>query len=132
MSEHTHTAPDGTVYIHTHETSEENTGVYATAEIHGHSHTHSHTHTHDPKEIRRIVNRLSRSIGHLEAVKRMVEEGQDCADVLIQLAAVRSELNGTGKALLKQHLDHCIVEAVQEHDDQSIERINQAIDQFMK
>ena len=82
--------------------------------------------------MKKIVNRLSRSIGHLESVKRMIEDGQDCSDVLIQLAAVRSELNGAGKALLKEHLEHCIVEAVKEQDHESIMRMNKAIDQFMK
>lgn len=48
---------------------------------------HHHEHTTD------VVNRLSRAIGHLQAVKRMVEEGEDCADVLIQLSAVRSAIN---------------------------------------
>ena len=50
----------------------------------GHGHHHSHTQT------KAVVNRLSRAIGHLESVKRMVENEQDCAEVLIQLAAVRA------------------------------------------
>lgn len=97
-----------------------------------HEHSHSHSHTHDPKEIRAIVNRLSRSIGHLESVKRMVEDGQDCSDVLVQLAAVKAEINSTGKLLLKEHMEHCIVEAVRENDETSIEKMNDAIDKFMK
>ena len=36
----------------------------------------------------------------------MVEEGRDCAEVLIQLAAVRSAINNTGKVILKDHLEH--------------------------
>ena len=35
------------------------------------------------------------AIGHLEAVKRMVDQDADCSDVLIQLAAVRSAINNT-------------------------------------
>jgi DNA-binding FrmR family transcriptional regulator len=101
-------------------------------EKHEHEHSHSHSHTHDPKEIRAIVNRLSRSIGHLESVKRMVEDGQDCSDVLVQLAAVKAEINSTGKLLLKEHMEHCIVEAVRENDEASIEKMNDAIDKFMK
>ena len=99
---------------------------------HDHPHPHPHSHTHDPQEMKKIINRISRSIGHLEAVKRMIMDEQDCSDVLIQLAAVRSEINGTGKALLKEHLNHCIVEAVEEHDHESIAKMNRAIDQFMK
>ena len=65
-------------------------------EVHVHSHGHGeHSHTHDPAEIKKIVNRIARSIGHLESVKRMVEDGRDCSDVLIQLSAVEAELNST-------------------------------------
>ena len=51
-----------------------------------------------------VINRIAHALGHLEKVKVMVEEGADCADVLIQLAAVRSALNNTGKVILKDHL----------------------------
>ena len=137
MSEtHTHIDAFGNEYTHTH--SDDGTHTHSDGHTHthsdGHIHTHSngHAHTHDPKAMRAIVNRLSRSIGHLESVKRMIENGQDCADVLVQLAAVRAEINNAGKALLKEHLDHCIVEAVQENDTESIAKMNAAIDKFMK
>lgn len=94
----------------------------------GHSHFHGHTHT----ETRAVINRLSRAIGHLESVKRMVENGQDCSDVLIQLAAVRSALTNTGKIILKDHLDHCIVDAIEHNDPESLEQFKKAIDQFIK
>ena len=71
-------------------------------------------------------------IGHLDKVRRMVEDGEDCADVLIQLSAVKSEINNTGKLILKQHMEHCIVEAVRENDQTSIDKMNEAIDRFMK
>ena len=99
---------------------------------HDHSHTHNHSHTHDPEQTRAIINRLKRSIGHLDKVRRMVEDGEDCADVLIQLSAVKSEINNTGKLILKQHMEHCIVEAVRENDQTSIDKMNEAIDRFMK
>ena len=117
---------------HEHEHPHDHPHDHAGEHTHDHDHAHNHSHTHDPKEIRRIVNRLSRSIGHLESVKRMVEDGKDCADVLVQLAAVRAELNSTGKQLLKEHMEHCIVEAVEQQDTEALEKLNQAIDQFMK
>lgn len=79
-----------------------------------------------------VINRLSRAIGHLEAVKRMVEEERDCSEVLTQLAAVKSALNNTGKLILKDHLEHCIVEAVKSGDDQQLEELSEAIDKFIK
>ncbi len=110
---HTH---DGT-HVHTHD---------------GEGHHTNHSHTHNPEEIRAIVNRLKRSVGHLDKVRRMVENGDDCSEVLIQLSAVKSEINNTGKLILKQHMEHCIVEAVRENDRTSIEKMNEAIDRFMK
>ena len=119
---HTHTH-DG-IHFHTHEDGE--------SHDHGHPHQGKHSHTHDPKEVRAIINRLKLSIGHLDKVRRMVEDGEDCADVLIQLSAVKSEINNTGKLILKQHMEHCIVEAVRENDQTSIDKMNEAIDRFMK
>lgn len=94
--------------------------------------THVHTHMHDPKEVKAIINRLAKAIGHLEAVKSMVENGRDCSEVLIQLAAVKSALNNTGKLILKEHINHCIVHAIENGDNQAVEDLNHAIDQFIK
>ena len=86
MSEHNHT--------HTH--VDENGRVYE----HSHGHHHSHAQT------KAVLNRLSRAQGHLDAVRKMVERGEDCAEVLVQLSAVISALNGTGRAILKDHISH--------------------------
>ncbi len=95
---------------------------------HNHSHGHSHTHTN----TKAVLNRLARAIGHLEAIKRMVEDGRDCSEVLIQLAAVRSAINNTGKIILQDHIEHCIVEAAIEGDHEALEELNKAIEQFIK
>ena len=84
---------------------------------------------HSLKFARR--NRLSRAIGHLESVKRMVEDERDCTDVLIQLAAVRSALSSTARVILKDHLEHCISDAVETGDDTFIEELNTAIDKYI-
>lgn len=95
------------------------------------THSHDHGHTHDPNEVRAIVNRLSKAVGHLESVKHMVEEGRDCSDVLIQLAAVKAAIANTGKLILKQHISHCIVDALETGDDEAIKKLNEAIDRLM-
>lgn len=91
-----------------------------------HQHEHYHTHSKD------VINRLARAIGHLQKVKTMVEEGEDCSEVLIQLAAVKSALNGTGKVILKDHIEHCIVHAIEEGNQRELDELNKAIDLFMK
>ena len=96
-----------------------------------HTHTHSHGHTHTHTQTKAVINRLSRAIGHLESVKRMVEEGRDCSEVLIQLAAVRAALTNTGKVILKDHIGHCMVDAVETKDYGAIDELNKAIERFL-
>ena len=59
-------------------------------------------------------------------------DGRDCAEVLIQIAAVRAAIENTGKVILQDHIQHCIVDAVEEGDDQAIASLCAAIDKFMK
>ena len=54
---------------------------------HSHGHPHVHGHVHDPEQTKKISNRLARAIGHLESIKKMVEDDRNCSEVLIQLAA---------------------------------------------
>ena len=102
-----------------------NEGCKAVSEQHNHPHSHTHTHT------RAVVNRLSRAIGHLESVKRMVEDGRDCSEVLVQLAAVRSAIGNTAKIILKDHIEHCIVDAARSNDVAALDELNKAIERFM-
>ncbi|MDE7478890.1 MAG: metal-sensing transcriptional repressor, partial [Lachnospiraceae bacterium] len=88
---------------------------------HTHADEHGHTHTH--KETKAVLNRMSKIIGHMEAVKTMVENGRDCSEVLIQLAAVKSAIGGVSRVILKDHIDHCIIDAVKENDTASIEEL---------
>ena len=107
---HTHVDENGNVITHCHG---------------GEGHTHAHPHTHT--QTKAVINRLARAIGHLESVKRMVEDGRDCAEVLIQLAAVRSALNNTAKIILKDHIDHCLADAVETGDQQAIDELKSCI-----
>ncbi|MGN0184166.1 MAG: metal-sensing transcriptional repressor [Aristaeellaceae bacterium] len=128
MAEHDHE------YLHAHGIAHSHDGEghdhQHDGEGHEHSHGHSHTHTHE--NTRAVLNRLSRAIGHLQSVKRMVEEGRDCSEVLIQIAAVRSAIDNTGKLILQDHLKHCIIDAAREGDQQAIDDLCQAIDKYMK
>lgn len=132
MSEHTHThthvAPDGTVYEHAH--TEEHTHEHSHEDGHSHSHGHGHAHTH--QNTKAVLNRLSRAIGHMESIKRMVEDGRDCSEVLVQLSAVKAAINNTAKVILKDHIEHCMVDAVESGDHEAIEELTAAIDRFIK
>lgn len=88
------------------------------------AHSHNHPHT----ETKAILNRLAKIIGHLESVRRMVEEDRDCSEVLMQIAAVRSALDSTAKLILKDHMEHCLVHIVNSGDTESLEELYKAID----
>lgn len=95
------------------------------------SHCHSpHRHSHEQTKI--VLNRLARVSGHLEAIRRMVEDGRDCSEVLVQLAAVDSAIVSVSKVILKDHIDHCIVDAVKKSDLQAVENLKKAISTFIK
>ena len=100
------------------------------AYMHQHGIAHSHGHGHENQKA--ALNRLARAIGHLEKVKRMVEEGYDCSEVLVQLAAVRSALDNTGKVILQDHMRHCMGDAVAAGDAQAIDDLCVAIEKYMK
>ena len=116
-------------YLHAHGIAHSHDGE---GHDHDHAHGHSHGHTHTHENTRAVLNRLSRAIGNLQSVKRMVEEGRDCSEVLIQIAAVRSAIDNTGKIILQDHLKHCIIDAAREGDQQAIDDLCQAIDKYMK
>ena len=98
--------------------------------LHAHGISHSHGHVHENQKA--VINRLARAIGHLEKVKRMVEDGADCSEVLVQLAAVRSAIDNTGKVILQDHMRHCMVDAVAAGDQEAIEDLCHAIEKYMK
>ena len=101
-------------------------------------HTHDdttetlHHHLREHTQTKEVLNRLSRAIGHLQSVKTMVEDGRDCSEVLIQLAAVRAALGSVSKIILKDHIEHCIVHAVEENDHEAIEELENAIEKLLK
>jgi len=104
MHEHEHTLEDGTVIRH----------------------THSHTQT------KAVLNRMARLIGHLQSTRKMIEDGRDCSEVLIQLSAVDAAIKAVQRIILKDHLEHCIVDAIKENDTDALERLNKAIEQFIR
>lgn len=143
---HTHIAEDGTIYEHSHEEGyshahegghghaheEGHSHVHEDSHAHEHAHGHTHGHTHTHQNTKAVLNRLSRAIGHMESIKRMVEEGRDCSEVLVQLSAVKAAINNTAKVILKDHIEHCLVDAVESGDHEAITEMTDAIDRFMK
>jgi CsoR family transcriptional regulator, copper-sensing transcriptional repressor len=89
-------------------------------------HEHQHEHHHQ------VLNRLARIEGHVRAIKRMVEDETPCPDVLMQIAAVRSALNSVGRVILEDHLQSCMIEAVEKDDyKRALRDLKNSLDKFI-
>jgi DNA-binding FrmR family transcriptional regulator len=89
-------------------------------------------HLHRHEHYQSVLNRLARIEGHVRAVKRMVEDETPCPEVLVQIAAVRSALNGVGRVILEDHLKSCMVTAVQQGDfEQAFLDLQNSLRQFI-
>ncbi len=112
---HTHTDENGNVTTHTHEVSE----------------GRSHGHYHSPEEKKKQLNRIAKAIGHLQHVKVMIENDEDCADVIMQLSAVNAALRSLGREIINEHMTHCITHAIEDGDMDAVTEFQKAIDKFM-
>ncbi len=90
------------------------------------------------KKLRTRVNRIA---GQVAGVQRMIDEDRYCVDVLHQIAAVRSALDGLGVELLTRHLESCVVGhgTGSEHHcarpltpEQLLAEVRAALSQFLK
>lgn len=92
--------------------------------------TNNFPHRHEHQQA--VLNRLSRIEGHVRAVKRMVEEGVSCPDLLVQIAAIRSALNSVGRVILEDHVKNCLVEAAERGNfEESFRDLKNALDRFI-
>lgn len=89
----------------------------------------NHIHAHQ----KQVVNRLARVEGHVRAIKQMAAEGRDCPEILLQIAAARKALDNTAKLILKDHLEHCLIHAVNEGTQEKfLKDLEEAIDHYIK
>ena len=76
------------------------------------------------EDVAAIITRLKRANGHLASVIRMLEEGTECEDALLQLAAVSKAINRGGFALVATGLQKCLAEGGTDSvDTQRLEKI---------
>lgn len=95
------------------------------------THSHSHGHIHLHKETKQVQQRLNNIIGHLHGISNMVQEGRDCSDVLVQLSAVSASIKSLKGVILKDHVEHCIVDAVKHGDEVTVKKLKDAIEKML-
>ena len=69
------------------------------------------------------IRRLKTIEGHLRGVIRMVEEDAYCIDVIRQIQAVEAALNKVSSKILEDHLNSCVITAIQGNDRKERERV---------
>ena len=80
-----------------------------------------------------LTIRLNKLIGQLNGIKKMIEEGVSCEDVLTQINAVNGGLHKLSFLMLDRHVHHCVRAGVEKGDvDEAIESLAQAIESFSK
>jgi DNA-binding FrmR family transcriptional regulator len=73
-----------------------------------------------------LLKRLSRVEGQVRGIARMIEEDRYCVDVLDQVSAVTSALQKVALQLMREHLDHCVAEAVRSDEDGGRAKLDEA------
>ena len=97
-----------------------------------HGDKHHHGHSHSEESQRKIINRLSRIEGHVRGIKTMINEGRDCPEVLIQIAAIRGALDRVARLILDEHLSECITRAsIEGCIEEEIAALKSALDRFL-
>ena len=61
-----------------------------------------------PAARKEAAQRLSRIEGQIKGIKKMVEEGRYCVEVLGQISAVHEALRGVGKLIMRNYLENCV------------------------
>ena len=88
-------------------------------------------HTPRPNQLKRdVTRRLNRVIGQLNGIKGMVEQDRYCKDVLTQLAAAESAVQAISRLLLKEHLETCVVEQIQEGKIEVVDEVMDLLKKF--
>ena len=86
--------------------------------------------SHD--QTKNVLNRLAKIKGRIEGIYEMVEADRSCPDVIMQVVAVRSALNQVAQIILKDHAEHCLVEAAQSGNLESdLESFRSALDMLI-
>ncbi len=93
--------------------------------------TMKHKHR-EAKEYKDLITRLNRIEGQVRGIKGMVENEAYCVDILTQVSAVQSALNGFNKVLLGNHIRTCVVDDIREGNDEVVDELMKTLVKLMK
>lgn len=79
-----------------------------------------------------LHKRLNRIIGQLGGIKTMIDDNRYCGDVLTQLAAAESAVHSVSALMLKNHLETCVVEQIEQGNREIIDEVMQLMKKFSR
>jgi DNA-binding FrmR family transcriptional regulator len=79
-----------------------------------------------------VLRRLKTVEGHLRGVIRMVEEDAYCIDVIRQIQAIEAALNKVSSKILEDHLNSCVITAIQGNNKKERERVLKEISEVFE
>ncbi|MDO4484072.1 MAG: metal-sensing transcriptional repressor [Clostridia bacterium] len=84
------------------------------------------------REVKQLMNRLSRIEGQIRGLKGMVEKNAYCPDILTQSAAVAAALNAFNRELLMTHIRTCVADDIRQGKDEVIDELTATMQKLMK
>jgi DNA-binding FrmR family transcriptional regulator len=72
-----------------------------------------------------VTTRLKRAAGHLKSIVTMLETERECLEIVQQLQAVEKAIVNAKKTLVRDHIDHCLEQAVRDGSHNSRETIRE-------
>lgn len=80
-----------------------------------------------------ILKRLRRIEGQVRGVLRMMDEGKDCKDVVVQMTAIRSAIDRAIAVIVCDNLEHCLREEIAKGESGDTKKlVLEAIDLLVK
>jgi len=104
-------------------------GIIGRGKMHEHSHKHSYT-----KDTKNVVVRLNRMEGQIRGIKKMVENGEYCVEVLNQLSSIMSATQKVANIIMKDHIKGCVRDALAKNEDseEKVDELVEVVEKFTR
>ncbi len=84
------------------------------------------------EELKKLTNRLNRIEGQIRGIRTMVEDGEYCIDILMQVSAASSALDSFRRMILSDHIRTCVSNDIKEGSTEKTEELISVLDRIMK
>ena len=85
------------------------------------------------RDYEAVSKRLKRIEGQIRGIIKMLEEGKNCEEILIQIGSAKAALHKTGQVILEGHLHHCVLDGIREgKEEETMKKLSSALEQFSR